>query len=136
MADDGCLICQKHRGDGPLVGPLIHQDALLVVTHRAVGSLGYVFVETRRHLSALDQLTDVEAAAVGWTTARLARGLRAELEVEHVHSMVAGLGVAHFHQHVFVRHAGTPSNYGWCEPWPEAPVGDPAQLARRLAAYL
>ncbi|CAA9413191.1 MAG: hypothetical protein AVDCRST_MAG75-2892 [uncultured Propionibacteriaceae bacterium] len=136
MVNDGCLICQKHRGEGPLVGPLIHQDALVFVAHRAVGSLGYVFVETQRHVSSLAELTDAEAEAVGWTTTRLARGLCSELEVEHVHSMVAGLGVAHFHQHVFVRHAGTPSSYGWCEPWPDAPQGDTGYLARRLAAYL
>lgn len=136
MTDEGCLICQKHRGEGPLVGPLVHRDALLVVTHRAAGSLGYVFVETRRHVSSLDELTDSEAEAVGRVTARLARGLRAELEVEHVHSMVAGLGVAHFHQHVFVRHAGTPPSYGWDEPWPDAPRGDVRDFADRLAAHL
>ena len=136
MADEDCLICRKHRGEGPLVGPRIYQDALLFVAHRAVGSLGYVFVETQRHVSSLDELTDAEAEAVGRLTTRLARGLRAELEVEHVHSMVAGLAVAHFHQHVFVRHAGTPSSYAWCEPWPDAPRGDTRLLADRLAAHL
>ena len=136
MADEDCLICQKHRGEGPLVGPVVYQDALLFVAHRAVGSLGYVFVETQRHVSSLAELSDAEAEAVGRVTAQLARGLCAELEVMHVHSMVAGLGVAHFHQHVFVRHAGTPSSYGWREPWPNAPQGDTGALARRLAAHL
>jgi ATP adenylyltransferase len=136
VADEDCLICQKHRGWGPLVGPLVHQDALLFVTHRGVGSLGYVFVETQRHVSALDELTDPEAEALGRVTAQLARGLRAELEVEHVHSMVAGLGVAHFHQHVFVRHAGTPDSYGWCESWPDAPRGNTRDFADRLSAYI
>ena len=50
--------------------------------------------------------------------------------------MVAGLGVAHFHQHVFVRHAGTPTSYGWCEPWPDAPHGNTQHFADRLIAYL
>jgi diadenosine tetraphosphate (Ap4A) HIT family hydrolase len=136
VADEDCLICQKHRGRGPLVGPVVYQDDVLVVTHRAAGSLGYLFVETRRHVGSLALLTDAEAAAVGWVGARLARGLCSELEAEHVHTMVAGLGVPHFHQHVFVRHRGTPSSLGWCEPWPEAPQGDPAGLARRLAGYL
>jgi ATP adenylyltransferase len=136
VADEECLICQKHRGKGPLVGPLVYQDALLFVAHRAVGSLGYLFIETQRHVSGLDELTDTEAEAVGRTTTKLARGLRSELAIEHVHSMVAGLGVAHFHQHVFVRHVGTPSSYGWCEPWPDAPQGDIRDLAGRLAGYL
>ncbi len=136
MGDASCVICQKHRGEGPLVGPLIYQDALISVAHRAAGSLGYVFVETQRHVPSLYQLTDAEAEAVGRTTARLARGLYSELEVEHVHSMVAGLGVAHFHQHVFVRHAGTPSGYQWWEQWPAAPRGDIERLAYRLGGYL
>lgn len=138
MADESCVICQKHRGQGPLVGPLIFQDDLVFVAHRAVGSLGYVFVETQWHVGSLDELTDAEAEAVGRTTTRLARGLRSELQIEQVHSMVAGLGAAkaHFHQYVFVRHAGTPHRYGWSEPWPDAPQGDTAHLARRLAVYL
>lgn len=136
MAEEDCLICQKHRGEGPLVGPLVYQDALLFVAHRAIGPLGYVFVETQRHVSSLDELTDREAEALGRVTTRLARGLRAELEVEHVHSMVAGLDVAHFHQHVFVRHSGTPSSYGWSEPWPDAPQGNTQQFVERLTVYL
>lgn len=136
MASPECSICQKHRGEGPLIGPVIHQDALVIVSHRAVGSLGYAFVETRRHVSSLADLTDAEAEKIGRMTTRLARGLRSELDVEHVHSMVAGLGVAHFHQHVFVRHVGTPTSYGWCEIWSEAPEGDSAHLADRLSTYL
>ena len=136
MADEDCTICRKHRGEGPLVGSLVYQDDLLFVTHRAVGSLGYVFVETQRHVTSLDELTDPEAEALGRLTAQLARGLRSELEIDHVHSMVAGLGVAHFHQHVFVRHAGTPSSYGWSDPWPGAPEGDISDFAGRLSTYL
>ena len=118
------------------MGPTIYEDDLIHVAHRATGSLGYVFVDTQRHVPYLDQLTDAEAEAVGRTAARLARGLRAELDVEFVHTFVAGLAVPHFHQHVFVRHVGTPTEYEWWHQWPDAPHGDIAALARRLAPHL
>src|ERR687890_219770 len=49
-AVDACLICRKHRGEGPLVGPVVHVDEHVSVSHRATGALGYVFVESRRHV--------------------------------------------------------------------------------------
>ena len=131
-----CPVCEKHAGRGPLVGPVVHQDVLLHVAHRADGSLGHVFVETRRHVAHLDQLSDAEAEAVGRTVVRLARALRAELDVEHVHTFVAGLAVAHFHQHVLVRHVGTPAGHPWSEPWPGAPRGDVDALVVRLRRRL
>ena len=131
-----CPICAKHRGEGPLVGPVIYTDDLVHVAHRSTGSLGYAFVESRRHVWSLDELTDTEAEAIGRATTRLARGLRAELDIEFVHTMVAGLNVPHFHQHVFVRHRGTPGEVKWSQPWPEAPGGDIPALARRLAHHL
>jgi ATP adenylyltransferase len=51
--------------------------------------------------------------------------MRAELHPDFVFSAVIGTGVAHFHQHVFVRHAGTPAQYDWDASgrWPDAPRG-------------
>src|SRR5690242_2465901 len=110
---DACLICAKHRGVGPLVGPAVWADDLVVVTHRPGTFPGYLFVETRRHVASLDALTETEALAVARTVWVAARALRIELEAESVHSAVAGRSVAHFHQHVFVRHRGTPAELGW-----------------------
>ncbi|HET8684819.1 MAG TPA: histidine triad (HIT) protein [Micromonosporaceae bacterium] len=142
----GCPICAKHRGEGPLVGPVIWRDELLVVTHRRVGEdgtviLGYLFVETLRHVAYLDGLTDDEAGAVGRAVRRAARGLRAELAPEFVFSAVIGTGVPHFHQHVFPRYPDTPEEYDWAASaqWPGAPHGGPAELAdlcARLRSYL
>lgn len=124
----GCAICAKHRGEGPLVGPLIWQDDLLVVTHRPVGEEltggpGHVFVETRRHVASLADLAAGEVDAVARAVWLVARGLRAALNPEYVFSAVVGRQVAHFHQHVFVRHRGTPDDVGWMDGhlWPGAP---------------
>jgi ATP adenylyltransferase len=136
VSELNCPICEKHRGKGPLVGPVIYQDDLVFVAHRAGGSLGYVFVESQRHAPHLDDLTDAEAAAIGRMTTRLARGLRAELDIESVHTFVAGTAVPHFHSHVYVRHVGTPQHYAWWEQWPAAPRGDLQALADRLGRYV
>lgn len=136
MDETDCPICRKHRGDGPLVGPVIYANELVYVTHRPSGSLGYVFLEPRRHAPYLDDLTDDEASTIGRLRSRLAHGLRTELGVESVHSFVAGRGVAHFHEHLFVRHRGTPPEYEWSQQWPDAPTGDIADLAHRLGRHL
>ncbi|GGU49315.1 histidine triad (HIT) protein [Lentzea flava] len=107
------LICDKHSGLGPLVGP----------------------VETRRHVETLDLLTVAEAEAVARAVRSVAVGLRAELDPEFVFSAVVGRAVAHFHQHVFVRHRGTPDELAWHEDWPDAPTGDVAALCARLRTY-
>lgn len=142
MAD--CLICAKHRGEGPLVAPLVWEDDLVVVCHIPAGDerafLGHVIVESRRHAAYLDGLTDDEAAAVGRAVHRAAVGLRAELDVASVHSAVINERIDHFHQHVLVRHHGTPEEYPWhrCDEWAAAPSGDRAEVAHlcgRLSAY-
>jgi ATP adenylyltransferase len=135
MAAD-CIICAKHRGEGPLTGELVWQDEHVLVYHRApddegTAVLGHVFVETRRHAPFVDSLTEAEAAAVGVAAWRAARALRAELRPEFVFSAIIGRGVPHFHQHVFARHEGTPDEFTWLDShsWPDAPRGGPAELA-------
>lgn len=135
-ADDDCPLCAKQRGQGPWVCPVIFSDDLVLVTHRATGSLGYVFIETTRHVPYVHQLTEAEAASVGRIRTRVAAALAAELPVEHVFAMVSGRGVAHFHEHVFVRHVGTPPDLPWGEPWADAPTGDIPGLVEKLAARL
>ena len=144
--DPDCLICAKHRGDGPLVGPVVWADRHLLVTHRPVGEdgttvLGHLFVETRRHAPYLADLTEDEAVSVARTVRRAARGLRAELAADFVFSAIVGMGVAHFHQHLFVRHPGTPAEYDWMagHDWPAAPRGTSStvmELCDRLRTHL
>lgn len=131
-----CVLCAKQRGEGPWVCPVIYADDLVLVTHRATGSLGYVFLETTRHVAYVHQLTDAEAAAVGRIRTQVASALAAELEAEFVFTLVSGVSVAHFHEHVFVRHVGTPPDVPWREPWSGAPTGDIEALVERLRARL
>jgi ATP adenylyltransferase len=136
VGPESCPVCRKHRGAGDLVGPVLHEDDLVVVSLRVDGPAGYAFVEPRRHVGGLEGLSDAEAAAIGRATTRLARALAAELAVERVHSFVAGLGVDHLHQHVYVRPAGTLAEVPW---WPPTALPDPLDqeaLAVRLRRHL
>ncbi|MEC3915747.1 HIT family protein [Nocardia sp. CDC160] len=137
-----CLICEKHRGTGRLVGPVIYGDGLVVVTHRPLSEgipmPGYLFVETVRHAPTLADLSDTEAAAVGWAVRRAAYALRTELSPDYVFSAITGRSVAHFHQHVFVRPAGTPDTVSWFDSWADGPRMDESTLGllcERLAAH-
>lgn len=141
---DECLVCAAHRGEGPLVAPLVWGDELVVVTHLPAGTertmLGHLLVETRRHAAYLDGLTEDEASAVGRAVRAAAIGLRAELAIEAVHSAVINQRLEHFHQHVLVRHQGTPDEYEWhrVDEWLGAPSGDAVEVAHlcgRLRGY-
>jgi diadenosine tetraphosphate (Ap4A) HIT family hydrolase len=142
-----CPICAKHAGRGPLAGgAVIAQDELVVVTHRPVdaatglGVAGYAFVDTRRHVARWTGLTAAEIDAVARAAGRVARALEAEFGTDLIMSMIVGLAVPHFHQHVFVRHPGTPAELPWLRSgeWPGAPqrsAAELAALAERLAAH-
>ena len=134
--EETCPVCRKHRGQGPLGGELLGGDDLVLVWLRADGPEGYAFVETRRHVGGLEQLTPDEAARFGRWTSRLAAALARELPVERVHTFVAGLGVDHVHQHVYVRPRGTPAGEPWWPPAPAALPVDRSALAARLRAHL
>jgi diadenosine tetraphosphate (Ap4A) HIT family hydrolase len=141
---DECPICLKHRGEGPLVGERIYEDAHVLGWHappHAVGGyLGYLFVEPRRHVPGLDGLSEDEAAATGVAVTRLARALRAE-GAEHVYAAVLGHNIPHLHVHVVARWPGTPRQYRGThvDEWPGAPRGGESEvtdLAGRLRARL
>ncbi|WP_238412988.1 HIT family protein [Saccharothrix deserti] len=124
---------------------MVWRNDLLVVSHRPVddtgtGVPGHLFVETRRHVVSLDGLEPDEVGAVAEAAWRAGRALRAELDPQFVFSAVVGRAVAHFHQHVFVRHAGTPDDVGWMDGhlWAGAPrmtSDDIRQLCGRLQRH-
>ncbi|HET8990494.1 MAG TPA: hypothetical protein VFN59_05300 [Acidimicrobiales bacterium] len=138
-----CALCEKHRGAGPLAGVAIYEDDLVLAYHappEADGAyLGYVFVETRRHVAGLAARTDDEVVAEARLVTRVAAALTA-LGAEHVYSFVFD-HVAHHHAHVVARHPGAPREYwGWrVDEWPGAPRADASALGEycgRLAALL
>lgn len=144
-----CFICRKHQGLVDVPGGVVAADEHAVVTHLSLVMpngvaddvyLGYLFVETRRHVAELGDLDATEAASVG----RLASGASCALRqegAEHVYAAVIGHGIEHFHLHLIPRYPGTPREYWWVrlDEWPEAPRGDRRAieaLTERLRIHL
>ncbi len=138
MPED-CFICNKHASGDAFGCGVVYENAVVYASHIGVddeGSayLGRVFVETRRHVAGLGQLSGDEAAAVGVLVNDLSSALRSA-GAEHVYAHVYGDGVPHLHVHVVPRYPGTPLEY-WASrvtEWPDAPRGD-LENVRQLSA--
>lgn len=136
-----CFICSKQASGDALGCGVIYEDDLIFASHIAPADhaskayLGHVFVETKRHVARLGDLTDEEAAAVGVLVNDIAAVLRETEGAEHVYSHVYGDGVPHLHVHLQARYPDTPREY-WPKrtgtsailislpEWPDAPRGD------------
>jgi diadenosine tetraphosphate (Ap4A) HIT family hydrolase len=134
---EDCIICRKHCGQVALAGGPIHEDELIFVSHAQLWGdedehyLGHLFIEPRRHVAELADLSEAEAQAIGLFTTRLARALMETEGVEHVYSFVIGDGVPHVHVHVIGRYPGAPREY-WgpsVDEWPDAPHGAEDEIA-------
>ena len=138
MAD--CFICAEHAAG---VDTVVEDEHALVVHLRLVTPsgtaesvyLGYLFVETRRHVAELGDLRPEEAASVGRLAAAAAGALQRSEGAEHVYSAVIGHGVDHFHLHLIARYPGTPREYWWTrvDEWPDAPRGGAEEIAALVA---
>ena len=66
-----CLVCRKHRGEIAVSGGIIFEDDLISISHAQLFGeekdhyLGHVFVESKRHVPELADLTEQEAQAIG-----------------------------------------------------------------------
>jgi histidine triad (HIT) family protein len=133
-----CLVCRKHRGEVTAPGGAIYEDDVIFVSHAQLWGneqthyIGHIFIEPKRHIPELADLSEAEAGALGVFTSRVAHALMQVLHVEHVYSFVIGDGVPHVHVHVIGRYPGAPREY-WgtkVDEGPDAPKGDAAQLAQ------
>jgi histidine triad (HIT) family protein len=142
-----CLICRKHKGEVTVPGGVIFENDLIYICHAQLFGeekdhyLGHVFVESKRHVPELADLTEQEAQAIGLWTSRLAKALLQTEGMEHIYSFFIADGVPHVHVHVIGRRPGAPREY-WglkVDEWPDAPKGgevEIAQVADRLREYL
>ena len=108
-----CFICDKQASGDALGLGVIYEDSLVFASHIApddagAAYLGHVFVETKRHVARLGDLTDPEAAAVGTLVNDLSWSLLAAAGAEHVYSHVYGDGVPHLHVHLVARYPSAP----------------------------
>lgn len=131
VSDQDCSVCQKQRGEIFIPGGPVFQNELIFISHALPFGkekdhyLGHVFIETKRHIPELSQLTEAEAKQIGLYTQRISKALMETLGMVHIYSFVIGDGVPHVHVHVIGRYAGAPREY-WgsrVDEWPQAPRG-------------
>ena len=125
---ENCIICKKHKENIDVV----YKDDLIYISHyikhpEDTGNyLGYYMIESIRHFTGLENVSDIEMEMLGKAQRSLSKALKNVLDVERVYAFVIGEGVDHFHIHVVGRHKNAPRNY-WgpsVDDWPEAPRGD------------
>lgn len=115
---DECVICLKHRGEGPLTGQLIARVDEFWVYHARTDDegrspLGWLFIESDRHAPYIWDLGEDESANLGRLRTRLAQALRQEFDAEVVITLVIGMGIAHFHEHLIPRMRGASADLPW-----------------------
>lgn len=144
-AQADCFVCRKHRGEITLPGGAIYEDDLVFAGHikpqEEQTYLGWLIVETKRHIPGLAEQTSDEAQATGLLVARLSQALKACTTAEHIYAFVLGDRVPHLHIHLIPRYPNTPREY-WgtrVDEWPDAPKGDAEEIAalcEQLRTYL
>jgi histidine triad (HIT) family protein len=147
ISTEECIICRKHGGQVAVAGGPIYEDELIFVSHAQIWGdeteqyLGHLFIEPKRHIAELADLSEAEAQTIGLFTTRLARALMDTEGAEHIYAFVIGDGVPHVHVHVIGRFPGAPRQY-WgphVDEWPDAPHGaqhDIEQVAARVRRFL
>jgi histidine triad (HIT) family protein len=132
---EGCFFCDQQNGRVLVVGGAIYADELVYATHMfdqsAPTYLGYLAVQTRRHVHHWADLTDAEASAIGVLIMRLSRALKACVGADHTYVVEYAEVVPHLHILLTARYAGTPEAYwrGKVYDWPQAPKGGAHEVA-------
>ena len=134
---DDCLICRKHRGEISIPGGVLYEDDLVVASHSLIAEgevesyLGILFIEPKRHIPGMAELTAEEAQRAGLLISRLSKALKISEGAEHVYLFVLGHHVPHLHIWLVPRYPGTPREY-WgtrVDEWPDAPRGGAREIA-------
>jgi diadenosine tetraphosphate (Ap4A) HIT family hydrolase len=98
---DGCLACDLADGTVPLPGGRIHETSRWIVEH-CIGPLGLgtLIVKPRRHVTAVAELTDAEAAELGPLLRQASRVASSLVPAEQVYNCLwshAGGEPVHVH---------------------------------------
>jgi histidine triad (HIT) family protein len=140
-----CFVCRKHRGELEMPGGTIYQDELVHVSHGemkrdALAYPGVLFVEPKRHVPTLAELTRAESERIGWLSSVLSRALLGE-GAERTYLAVLGHHVPHLHVWIVPRYPGTPDElFGvgvlqWQEA-PRKPWQEIAGLCARVSGHV
>ena len=104
-----CLMCSERIGDAELGRVEVWSDDLWRLT-TSVGpadpTSGFSYLEPRRHIPYITDLTGAEAATFGAVVARCTSALKQATGCELVYVYVFGGGIPHLHLHLAPHRAG------------------------------
>ena len=112
-----CVFCRIVAGQIP--STRVHEDEhTLAFMDLGQVNPGHVLVAVKKHAANLFELDDVQAAAVGRASVRIARAIRdafapAGLSVYQANGKPAGQTVFHYHVHLLPRHEADGMELTW-----------------------
>jgi diadenosine tetraphosphate (Ap4A) HIT family hydrolase len=95
-----CLLCRKHNGqEAASPGGYIYEDEHWMICHAQphMGSLGTLFIESKRHFLDYAEMTDEEAASLGNIMRKIYAALRTHTQAERIYQVTLLEGIPHFH---------------------------------------
>jgi len=95
-----CFLCRKHKGqEAAPPGGYIYEDEHWMVCHAPgkLGSLGTLFIESRRHFLDYSEMTGEESASLGDVMKKIYSALRMLADAERIYQVTLIEGIPHFH---------------------------------------
>ena len=97
---NGCFICRKHNGrEAAPPGGYIYEDDHWMVCHAPgkLGTLGTLFIESKRHFLDYAEMTDEESEWLGNVMRKIYHALKLHTQAERVYQVTLMDGGPHFH---------------------------------------
>ena len=96
-----CILCRGATGDAELQRIQVWEDTLWRLTLSLEAEvLGFAYLEPKRHIPHITDLSGEEARAFGEVLGRVTQVLREETSAELVYGYIFGDGVPHLHVHL------------------------------------
>ena len=104
MSDTDCPLCAGSQMDDVLMRTEVWSDDLWRLTVANVSEVaGFSYLEPKKHISDITQLSDQEAATFGRTIAMTSAAIRAATGADLVYVYIFGDQVPHLHVHLAPR---------------------------------
>ena len=138
------LIAERDRDNAPLWDCILRADYFDVV-HVQSGSLpGWIVLVVRRHISAIDELTEKESLELGDLLRRVSLGLKeiTGCEKTYVMQFAEAPGHNHVHFHVVPRASDMPENmkganvFNYLREGEDVPETEKNRIAGELLGFL
>jgi diadenosine tetraphosphate (Ap4A) HIT family hydrolase len=110
-----CGICDLHGDVQAMARSEIHRQGDWVLRHHPhpAPMLGWLLLDTRRHLGGPIDFNPVEAATFGPMLKRCSALVQILTGCQRVYVIAFGEGARHLHAHLIPRHGADPSSEAW-----------------------